>query len=248
MASFSAFRVYPQELVPKIVRTGFGTFTTYVWRPAVIVTSRGDLAMPTGQHFRALAEFINQDGDVVTACSQPFKVDTTPPEFVGVIEHLDPLAAIPTNVTSHHGTYLAARWTSAFVDPDSNAAVPLDYAWRIHTAPVAIVRSAPTFTTALTEVSATSVLAHHGRSYYVTVFAQNRAGLITHRRSRLAVLVDHTRPASTVVRDGTVAGRDVGFIELTPGATFGVNWDDMVEDFGEVTYVRCCRVPREHAF
>lgn len=229
--------MYPKELVPKVVRTIFGTYTVHVWRPAVIETSRADLSMPTGQHFRALAEFVNQDGNVVTVCTDPFAVDTSPPDFVGVIEHLDPLAAVPTNVTSYHAAFLAARWTSAFVDPQSNEATPLDYAWKFHTAPVALFT--PVFISAVTQVAATGVLAHHGRRYYVTVKARNRAGLVSTRVSTVAVLVDHTRPESTWVRDGTVEGVDVGFVALTPAASFGVNWDDMSEDFGEVTYVAC---------
>ena len=235
VTSFSPSRVYPLEYVRKTISVFGGSVTVLVQQPAKFVTSRSDLPMAHGQTYVAVAFFTNQNGDDKTVCSEPFTVDTTDPTVVGDIEHLDPLAPVPTVVSTHHASYLAARWPTAFLDADSNQAVPLDYSWRFHEAPVA--SPGPTYAAGVTQADTLSQFATvHGRRYYVTVVARNRAGRTTTLRTASPVLVDLTPPSTTAVRDGAAEGADVRFAQLV-GATFAVNWDAMVEDFGDVTCV-----------
>ena len=210
-----------------------------VTEPITLSTGRVDLDMAHGSTYVALIQFQNQNpGDApVTVCSLPFTVDTSPPEVVGAIKHLDPLAPTPTEVTSHHAHWFAASWTGAFIDPDSNSATALEYSWHIHTTPQPYIRGALPRGVGVTVIDTQgSYRAFHNREYYVTVGARNNAGLTTWLTTPTPVAIDHSPPFGAGVRDGVVVGQDVAFVKHSSNVSLGLNWDQFGEDRGSVTY------------
>ena len=245
VSSFSDERVYPSRTSEVTIQTGpndFMTQTTH--QPVTHYTSRSDLSMDHNKYYVALVQFGNLRADMASctlphcsvACSEPFLVDTTPPDAVGVVEHLDPDALVETVVASHDGNWLAMRWPSAFVDPE-DAGVPLTYLWFVHQTPTPYPRhKPPSAGTATVFDTRGKFTTRDAQQYYVTIWAQNRAGRYTSITTTTAVTIDHTPPTAAAVRDGPTVGQDLDFLALTPGMTISVNWDEFTDNLGLVTY------------
>ena len=239
-AVFTAPEVVPEAFRYYTYRTGrFSWRTVKIFLPRTLDISNDQLSMVQGQHYVAIVRFTNYIGQTRLECSPAFKVDTTPPQILGTVDHLDP-RRLPVRVpaTAHAGSFLAAQWEEMFVDGESNAGVPMDYGYFVHTTPGVPTRGYPRFTTGMEFMTTSgSVVARDGESYYVTVYARNRAGSITSYTTPTPVYIDHSPPVAGDVRDGGAAiGDDLSFVELSPELRLGVNWDPFTDNHGTVSY------------
>jgi probable HAF family extracellular repeat protein len=176
------------------------------------------LALTNGSTYYVSVRATSGVGLTTTATSSGITVDTSPPG--GGLVYDGPTPGVNLKYQSSL-TSISANWTG-FADAQSGIT---GYVWAIGTSSSGTDIQPFTSVGSQTSATATGLTLTQAAKYFVTVKAQDGAGLFSAPKSSAGIIVDSLPPTGGTVRDGT--GADIAF--QSSATTISANWSGFTD-------------------